>query len=831
MTDAAPVWGWRGFKNFVFAFGAVLPFAGIGVLVVAVDRGLSLERMLSAAVTVVGLLVAFGIGYASDALPRRIARHGLHLEANVGVMVFLFFGMAVLTVVAILAYLALPSEMQPCPFGPCTLSLPLFGAEVDGSASFVVSPERLLGGFATVGTIVTVVGFAQLFVVMLRPPRFDPDPLDSKTVGSRVLARVVDMVVLWFLSYWTLIYGIRFVGTVGLSGWWAVSFLIVALLLVSLAYEFVPLLMWNGSVGKLLVGLRVTAINDEPLTWRRVLLRSMCTSLLFSSGTTLAVFLLTGDWSRDTLGWQLLAAFVGILTPALHVSGQSIPDIFAYTWVVHHRAKPDRDDSTGPEIPDIRWLQLRPEEFTADPDEPFANDLLARRGDVKALANTVLQVSGSTVVLVNAPWGGGKTAFLRMCSAYLDSRDVRVVEFNAWTDQHIKRPLVDLVGAISQQVPESQAQLLKSKASPLAKLIIPRHSDPNLTLQTAQGLWDSWTNSSKAVDDFAAALSAAKGEDDRLVVIIDELDRCHPTYALDTLAVVHHLFAVPGVIVLLGVNRDGLCRSVEAVYGHGFDADSYLRRFSDLQHDISPPTPPQLVPFLDHLLENTGLNKQLADPNGAKKILHLITELNTCTLRDVQQAARIAGLMLTQPTPDNHPAIVWELSALALILLRLADHDAYKEFVNDRINSFEALASVSAALPSHPVTERPPGEPYPRLTFEASLLNMGSDHQWNDQGGSAATFKRTYRSAHSKPNGNWNGSGGTPADAAEVLDRLCQLRSIYRKPPGWIPLKQATLASLIDRVAIWEPSVPSPAAPLKRNLTTASLHSPHHAPE
>ena len=71
--------------------------------------------------------------------------------------------------------------------------------------------------------------------------------------------------------------------------------------------------------------------------------------------------------------------------------------------------------------------------------------------------------------------------------------------------------------------------------------------------------------------------------DGPLIVIIDELDRCHPSYALELLATVRHLFNVDGVVkIVLAINRAELAHSVQSIYGPDFSADRYLRRFADL---------------------------------------------------------------------------------------------------------------------------------------------------------------------------------------------------------------------------------------------------------
>ena len=102
----------------------------------------------------------------------------------------------------------------------------------------------------------------------------------------------------------------------------------------------------------------------------------------------------------------------------------------------------------------VSWVfvRLHPNEFEADPKDPFKHDKLSRRHHVEAFCSVFSGIEGPAVVLLDAPWGSGKTAFVRMCSAFLQSRDVRVVEFNAWRQQYTQRPLVDLVAAISARV-------------------------------------------------------------------------------------------------------------------------------------------------------------------------------------------------------------------------------------------------------------------------------------------------------------------------------------------------------------------------------------------
>ena len=52
------------------------------------------------------------------------------------------------------------------------------------------------------------------------------------------------------------------------------------------------------------------------------------------------------------------------------------------------------------------------------------------------------------------------------------------------------------------------------------------------------------------------AETVSKSSDNRpLIVVIDELDRCRPSYAVELLEVAKHLFAVDRIVFVLAVNR------------------------------------------------------------------------------------------------------------------------------------------------------------------------------------------------------------------------------------------------------------------------------------
>lgn len=83
-----------------------------------------------------------------------------------------------------------------------------------------------------------------------------------------------------------------------------------------------------------------------------------------------------------------------------------------------------------------------------------------------------------------------------------------------------------------------------------------------------------------------------------IVVIIDELDRCRPPYAIKLLEELKHLFDVAGIVFVLGLNSGQLSKAIKAAYGPEFDGVSYLRRFIDRQYTLGIP---DLQPLVVHV--------------------------------------------------------------------------------------------------------------------------------------------------------------------------------------------------------------------------------------
>jgi len=90
-----------------------------------------------------------------------------------------------------------------------------------------------------------------------------------------------------------------------------------------------------------------------------------------------------------------------------------------------------------------------------------------------------------------------------------------------------------------------------------------------------------------------------------IVIVIDELDRCRPNYAIKVLEEIKHLFDVPGLVFIFGMHGEQLAHSVSAAYGSGFSGGAYLRRFVSRRYVLREPN---LEPLVTLLLKRSGLS-------------------------------------------------------------------------------------------------------------------------------------------------------------------------------------------------------------------------------
>ena len=84
----------------------------------------------------------------------------------------------------------------------------------------------------------------------------------------------------------------------------------------------------------------------------------------------------------------------------------------------------------------------------------------------------------------------------------------------------------------------------------------------------------------------------------KLVIFVDELDRCKPTFAISVLERVKHLFNIENIVWVFSINKAQLIMNIRHFYGE-IDAGQYLQRFFDFELQL----PYKSAGFFEQIIE------------------------------------------------------------------------------------------------------------------------------------------------------------------------------------------------------------------------------------
>lgn len=276
------------------------------------------------------------------------------------------------------------------------------------------------------------------------------------------------------------------------------------------------------------------------------------------------------------------------------------------------------------------------------PEDPFKGDKLKRGDDIIRLTEYTDMIRKSFVMTLNSPWGSGKTSYVRMWHAYLQSNSIEggpraSVFFNSWKHDFSGVPIVSLMAEIKAEVDryaKTQQHSIKKGITDRLKLFtrkstefISKHRKMILNLGVqgtaiasevvAPGAGTAVVSVQEAItsaveshgsnksdldllrDELRELVMAVRGGEDAppLYIFIDELDRCRPTYAIEFLETAKHIFDVDGVLFVLSTDRNQLGNTVQSLYGN-IDSYGYLRRFIDLEYTLNQPNFDSFIEFL-----------------------------------------------------------------------------------------------------------------------------------------------------------------------------------------------------------------------------------------
>lgn len=363
----------------------------------------------------------------------------------------------------------------------------------------------------------------------------------------------------------------------------------------------------------------------------------------------------------------------------------------------------------------------------------FLTDYLEKRYQ-SSLTNQILD---SFVLAVNAEWGFGKSYLLQNWQEDLKSHKFVVVHFDAWKNDFSQEPLIGFISEIETSLKEqlkqsSKAQNLidnvfdgaKKFIRPAFKTVVEVGAKKLLSvgldelteqwegaraeesefkeediedlvvkfldkfadeaLKEHRKIKDSIELFKKGLEKLVAQISKMESKRLPIFILIDELDRCRPTYSIELLENIKHLFGVRGVYFVIATNLDQLAQSIKVVYGPDFDSSRYLKRFFDQEYQLPIP---DNYRFADYLLSKNNLQddkrfftlidlRAYPDKLPTVQLFALLSSYFKLSLRDQEQIiTALNAIVLLWKYAQLH---LWYL--LFLLMLRSRSNVLFEKY-------------------------------------------------------------------------------------------------------------------------------------------------------
>lgn len=349
--------------------------------------------------------------------------------------------------------------------------------------------------------------------------------------------------------------------------------------------------------------------------------------------------------------------------------------------------------------------------------ETLKDDAISRNENIFNFVNILNSIDDSCSIALDGGWGSGKTFFVKQVKLVLEAHndfitisnkdDKEIIKklyscfpklqeiepqmcvyYDAWENDNDDDPIMSLIYTIMKSVKEcvvleKNLSIPKAAASILEFFTNKRWSNLVENLKGNSPLKE--INTSKTVEEHVKEFldELFKEHGNRLIVFVDELDRCKPSYAVKVLERIKHYFTNDRITFVFSINTSELQHTIRKHYGNDFNADRYLDRFFDWRLSLPPAN-------LDKYYQRIGFN------SGDRPIDVVVTAVISklkLEIREIEKFTRLtkaathlfickSGYYLT--SGSEHKALIFSFTFFMpiAIALKMYDSKLYNDFIN-----------------------------------------------------------------------------------------------------------------------------------------------------
>lgn len=372
----------------------------------------------------------------------------------------------------------------------------------------------------------------------------------------------------------------------------------------------------------------------------------------------------------------------------------------------------------------------------------FLNDTLGRNDDLKNFIEILSSIEDNYSIAIDSAWGSGKTFFVKQLKMIFDANNDYTyssvenkeqildkwktlidedsglcvnsnvtIYYDAWENDNDYDPIYSLVYTIIQEIDNEEGLQEKIEFSDILKVAgkitgaIAGVNPEEILDSLNKGAFLDELKSKKAITAnikvFLDKILSEHGN--RLIIIIDELDRCKPSFAVKLLEQIKHYFDNDRIVFVFSVNLSELQHTIKHYYGFNFDAGKYLDRFFDLRISLPPADISKFYQSIGYYCESSVTSNSI----------NLVIKKYNMQLREISKYVKITNAITlayknTGYRPDVYLSYTFLHHAIFpfVIGLNITNPTKYRDFINGKdysaltefYDNYETINNASYAI-------------------------------------------------------------------------------------------------------------------------------------
>lgn len=335
-------------------------------------------------------------------------------------------------------------------------------------------------------------------------------------------------------------------------------------------------------------------------------------------------------------------------------------------------------------------------------------DALDRNAELNSFCHLLSTQNSMNSIALDGRWGSGKTFFVKQCALLINAKNslsnidkdiaesilkvakqsnsfegltdnkLLAVYFDAWENDSNEDPVLALIYRIVQQLDlKTNGFDLNHLAHVLGTIGDAITGRPITTVFECLNERNILDEISKHEDlettikKFFEEVLFEKAE--QLIIFVDELDRCRPSYAVKLLERIEHYFINERITFVFSVNLEQLQHTIKNFYGNDFDACRYLDRFFDLRVSL---------PQVD--MEKYYLSLKLYNVEEVCRVLRHISETLNLTIRELCKFYDLVNVSGMKSCFNETEDFMFKYIVTLCLALKITDITLHDEFIQGK---------------------------------------------------------------------------------------------------------------------------------------------------